>query len=57
MARPWRGLVTWTWQAVVLTLVSTVVLRLATRTNASTRYLAWWITLVGVLALAIMPGI
>ena len=48
-------LVTWTWQAAALTLVSTVVLRLATRTNASTRHLAWWITLVGVLALAVMP--
>ena len=42
-----------TWQAVVLTAVSTVLLRLATRTNASTRYLAWWVTLVGVLLLAV----
>ena len=47
-------LVTWTWQAAALTLVSTAVLRFA-RTNATTRYLAWWITLVGVLALAVMP--
>lgn len=48
-------LVTWTWQAVALTAISSVVLRLATRTNASTRYLVWWITLVGVLALAVIP--
>ena len=48
-------LVTWTWQAAALTLVSTVVLSLATRTNASTRYLAWWITLIAVLALAVVP--
>ena len=47
-------LVTWTWQAAALALVSTAVLRFA-RTNATTRYLAWWITLVGVLALAVIP--
>lgn len=48
-------LVTWTWQAVALTAISSVVLRLASRANASTRYLVWWITLVGVLALAATP--
>lgn len=47
-------LITWTWQATALTVVSTGILSLATRTNASTRYLAWWITLVGVLVLAVV---
>ena len=48
-------LITWSWQAVALTAISTVVLGLAPRTNASTRYLAWWLTLVGVLALIVIP--
>ena len=48
-------LVTWTSRAATLTVISTIVLRLARRTNASTRYMAWWITLVGVLALAVIP--
>ena len=48
-------LVTWTWQAATLTVISMIALRLARRTNASTRYMVWWITLVGVLALAVIP--
>ena len=47
-------LVTWTWQAVALTVVSTAVLRLAAGTNASTRYLVWWLTLAGVVLLAVV---
>lgn len=55
MAVTW--LVTWTWQSVALTVVSTLGLRLAGETNASTRYLVWWLTLVGVLVLAVLAAV
>ena len=47
--------VTWLWQGCLVTTLAGVVLHLARRTNAATRFLAWWITLTAVLTLALVP--
>ena len=43
---------TWLWQGCLVTAAAAVVLRVTTRINAATRFLAWWVTLAAVLVLA-----
>ena len=42
---------TWLWQGIALVLLVTCLLRAVPSTNASTRYLVWWATLLAVLVL------
>ena len=47
--------VNWIWQGVALTTVTTLVVRRATHLSATTRYLVWWLTMVLVLLLPLVP--
>ena len=44
-------LVTWLWQGIVLAAVTTASLRWATRLNAATRHVIYWVALTAVLLL------
>ncbi len=47
-------LVTWLWQGIVLAAVTTASLRWATRLNAATRHVIYWVALTAVL---LLPGV
>lgn len=53
----WSALVAWGWQGVALAAVVAAFLRFSPRLSATTRHLAWWVALVGVLALPLMPAV
>ena len=50
-------LLTWVWQGIAVTLLAAAFVRIGTRKNAVTRYLVWWIALIGVGLLAVVPWV
>ena len=58
MTTAWvEWLLTWIWQGIAVALLAAGFVRIGTHKNAATRYLVWWIALIGVGLLAVMPWV
>lgn len=58
MTTAWvEWLLTWIWQGIAVTLLAAGFVRIGTHKNAATRYLVWWIALIGVGLLAVVPWV